>query len=42
MVMAIEETQTRSRVRAVYAAREGIPKLFKVMEAIQLLNEKVD
>ncbi|EFX75126.1 hypothetical protein DAPPUDRAFT_108167 [Daphnia pulex] len=43
--MALEEAQTRSRVHAVFAAREGTapqPDFARVMEALERLNEKVD
>lgn len=43
--MALEEAQTRSRVHAFFAAREGAtsqPELARVMEALERLNGKVD
>ena len=45
LAMALEEAQTRSRIHAVFAAREGTtsqPELARVMEALERLNEKVE
>ena len=43
--MAMEEAQTRSRIQAVYAAREEgstNPGLAQKVEALERLNEKIE
>lgn len=45
LAMAMEEAQTRSRIQAVYAAREEgstNPGLAQIVEALERLNEKIE
>nr|CAH0111070.1 unnamed protein product [Daphnia galeata] len=45
LAMAMEEAQTRSRIQAVYAAREegsNNPGLAQIVEALERLNEKIE
>ena len=45
LAMAMEEAQTRSRIQAVYAAREEgstNPGLAQKVEALERLNEKIE